>query len=77
VVEEHLSFQTVATKFGIRSKTQVENWVKKHRLGEPWRKPVVRKGRPKTKFGSVEEEVVYLRAEIDYLKKQYPNLHKE
>ncbi|OMF04285.1 transposase, partial [Paenibacillus amylolyticus] len=26
---------------------------------------------------SMEEEMAYLRAEIEYLKKQYPNLHKE
>jgi hypothetical protein len=25
----------------------------------------------------MEEEMAYLRAEIEYLKKQYPNLHKE
>ena len=37
----------------------------------------LRKGKPKTKFDSVEEEIAYLRAEIEYLKKRYPNLHGE
>ena len=35
------------------------------------------KGRPRTAFGSVEEERDYLQAQVDYLKKRYPNLVKE
>ena len=35
------------------------------------------KGRPRTVFGSVEEERDYLKAQVDYLKKRYPNLVKE
>jgi hypothetical protein len=35
------------------------------------------KGRPRTKFKSVEEERDYLKAQVEYLKKQYPNLVKE
>lgn len=34
-------------------------------------------GRPKTKFSSVEEERDYLKAQVEYLKKRYPNLHGE
>jgi hypothetical protein len=30
-----------------------------------------RKGRPRTKFASVEEELAYVKAERDYLKKLY------
>jgi hypothetical protein len=68
---------------GVPSNTQIKRWVKKHRAGEtlddkrqnglqkkPWRV-----GRPKTKFTNIEEELSYLKAEVDYLKKQYPNLH--
>ncbi|XOJ02550.1 hypothetical protein ACMX2M_12740 [Paenibacillus polymyxa] len=32
------------------------------------------KGRPRTNFGSVEEERDYLKAQVDYLKKRYPAL---
>lgn len=35
------------------------------------------KGRPRTKFKSVEEERDYLKAQVEYLKKQYPKLIKE
>ena len=69
----------------MRSPTQLKTWVKnfeegkqltdqrgKHTsVGTPF------KGRPKTKFNSVEEERDYYKAQVDYLKKQYPNLHGE
>jgi transposase len=35
------------------------------------------KGRPRTRFKSIEEERDYLKAQVEYLKKQYPNLVKE
>ncbi|PQP81642.1 hypothetical protein C0Q44_18245 [Paenibacillus sp. PCH8] len=35
------------------------------------------KGRPRKAFGSLEEERDYLKAQVDYLKKRYPNLVKE
>jgi transposase len=82
--EESLSYQAVAERMGIRSNTQVKQWVKKHRSGEALEDnrgstqgEAWRKGRPKTKFASVEEERDYLKAEVEYLKKQYPNLHGE
>jgi transposase len=63
---------------GIRSNTQVKQWVKKHRSGEALEDnrgstqgEAWRKGRPKTKFASVEEERDYLKAEVEYLKKQF------
>ncbi|MCC9089607.1 hypothetical protein [Bacillus pumilus] len=34
-------------------------------------------GRPKLTFKSVEEERDYLKAQVEYLKKRYPNLHGE
>lgn len=45
--------------------------------GKPFAQEAFRKGRPKTKFASVGEEMAYLKAEIEYLKKRYPNLHGE
>jgi hypothetical protein len=56
-------------------------WVKKWKNGQQFdeRSGVINpfKGRPRTNFKSVEEERDYLKAQVDYLKKQYPNLVKE
>lgn len=79
-LEEGLGAQRIADKFEIRSKTQVQQWIKKHLEGpkEDLRgKKAWRKGRPKTHFASVEEELAYIKAENEYLKKRYPNLHGE
>ncbi len=77
VNEEHMSIREVTKQLDIRNKSQVQNWVMKYRAGENLQPTVTRQGRPKTKFSSMEEEMAYLRAEIEYIKKQYPNLHKE
>lgn len=77
VNEEHMSIREVAKRLDIRNKSQVQTWAAKYRSGETLEKADQRRGRPKTKFSSLEEEMAYLRAEIEYLKKQYPNLHKE
>jgi len=34
-------------------------------------------GHPRTIFSTIEEERDYLKAQVDYLKKRYPNLVKE
>jgi transposase len=57
-------------------------WVKKWQNGKPFderkgNEPNPLKGRPRTVFGSVEEERDDLKAQVDYLKKRYPNLVKE
>jgi transposase len=77
VTEENMAYREVARRLGIRNKSQVEVWVKRHREGQPFEQTAFRQGRPKTKFASMEEEMAYLRAEIEYLKKRYPNLHGE
>ncbi|ANA81475.1 MULTISPECIES: transposase [Paenibacillus] len=80
-LEGSMSYQAVADKLGIRSCTQLKTWVRKYRDGEVFdtRKgsggPM--KGRPRTTFSSIEEERDYLKAQVDYLKKRYPNLLKE
>ncbi len=80
--EGSLSYQTVAERMGIRNCSQVKQWVKKYRDGSGFEdgrgksKGLIR-GRPKTQFASVEEELIYVKAERDYLKKRYPNLHPE
>ena len=77
---EGMSYQSVAEKLGVKSNTQIKQWVKKYRNGESLERRAEtawRKGRPKTKFASVEKELAYVKAERDYLKKRYQNLHKE
>lgn len=79
-LEEGLSPYQIADRFDIRSKTQVQQWIKKHLEGpkEDMRgKTAWRKGRSKTRFSSIEEELAYVKAENEYLKKRYPNLHGE
>ncbi|KOP68235.1 transposase [Bacillus sp. FJAT-18019] len=75
------SYQVLADKLGIRSCTQLKTWVRKHQNGEKFdmRKGSkgFMKGRSRTKFSSIEEERDYLKAQVDYLKKRYPNLLKE
>jgi transposase len=78
------SYQVLADELGMRSCTQLKVWVRKWKEGESFdtrggdstaSNPL--KGRPRTNFTSVEEERDYLKAQVDYLKKQYPNLLKE
>jgi transposase len=81
---EGMSYDAVAKALGVPSSTQIKQWVKKHRRGESFvdqqsassqDNPFI--GRPRTKFQSVEEERDYVKAQVEYLKKQYPNLHGE
>lgn len=75
------SYKVLADELGILNCTQLKVWVKKWKNGEPFDQrggvssPL--KGRPRTNFKSVEEERDYLKAQVNYLKKQYPNLVKE
>lgn len=78
------SYKIVAEQQGIRNCTQLKVWVRKWQKGESFDERKNEKnemnpmrGRPRTSFGSVEEERDYLKAQVDYLKKRYPNLIKE
>ncbi|WP_413227171.1 transposase [Cytobacillus oceanisediminis] len=75
------SYKVLSEELGIRHCSQLKVWVKKWKDGVPFdeRKGVSNplKGRPRTKFKSVEEERDYLKAQVEFLKKQYPNLVKE
>ncbi|GAB6523895.1 transposase [Bacillus cereus] len=77
------SDQILSNELEIRSPTQLKDWVKKHKQGEPLadqRGGESRELNPfhrlsKTTFKSIAEERDYLKAQVEYLKKQYPNLH--
>lgn len=68
VTEGNISYREVARQLRIQNKTQVHVWVKRYRDGKPFEQEAFRKGRPKTMFASVEEEMAYLKAGIEYLK---------
>ncbi|MBO9130770.1 transposase [Bacillus sp. 165] len=75
------SYVSISQEFGLRSSTQLKNWVKKYRNGELFDDQRGKSssyhpftGRPKTKFNSIEEERDYLKAQVEYLKKRYPNI---
>jgi transposase len=75
------SYKALAEELGIRNCSQLKVWVKKWKNRDSFdqRKESSNpfKGRPRTKFKSVEDERDYLKAQVEYLKKQYPNLVKE
>jgi len=70
-------YKKLAKRLGLKSKTQLRNWVVKVRRGESLENKCVKsdnphKGvRPRTKFDSLEDKLAYVEAERDYLKKLY------
>ncbi len=80
-VEGSASYKVVAQREGIRNCSQLKVWVRKWQNGESFdvrkSEPNPMKGRPRTSFQSIEEERDYLKVQVDYLKKRYPNLVKE
>lgn len=76
-LDEGVSYKQVASKLNIKSKTQFINWVKQFQekgadsfdIETRGRGTGGKRGRPKTKFNSLEEEVEYLRMEVEFLKK--------
>lgn len=81
-LNQHIGANTIAKELGLSEKKRVYDWVKKYEAeGEKafdvekrgkatkTQNGCFRKGRPKTKFSSLEEEVEYLRMENEFLKK--------
>lgn len=75
------SQSAIAKKYGLKSRTQLIEWVRKYQEtggisdsrgkssgNKGLKNPL--KGRPRTRFDSME----YYKAQVAYLKKQYPNL---
>jgi transposase len=75
------SYKVMAERLEIRNCTQLKVWVRKWQNGEVFDVRIEGlnplKGRPRTVFITVEEERDYLKAQVDFLKKRYPNLVKE
>lgn len=80
-VEGSSSYKVVAEQLEIRNCSQLKVWVKKWQNGDKFdeRKGLTNplKGRPRETFACIEEERDYLKAQVEYLKKRYPNLVKE
>ncbi|MDU5108732.1 MULTISPECIES: transposase [unclassified Clostridium] len=81
-LNKHIGANTIAKELGLSEKKRVYDWVKKYQaegdkafdIENRGKKSKIqangsRKGRPKTKFSSIEEEVEYLRMENEFLKK--------
>ena len=69
-------YKSLTKRLGLKSKTQLRDWVAKFRRGESLeegrgKKSGSPRGRPRTEFASLEEELAYVKAERDYLKKLY------
>lgn len=70
------SYATLCKELDIKDTKTLRCWVKKFQAGltlEETRGKTIssRRGRPRSKFASLEEEIAYLKAERDYLKKLY------
>ncbi|SEO87381.1 Transposase [Amphibacillus marinus] len=73
--EEGWTYRQLRERFGIKSDAQIAEWVKKTQMGMSFED---QRGLWNRKtFSSLEEENAYLKAQVDYLKKQNPNLHGE
>lgn len=82
LVEKYLAgeggIETLALSNGLKSKTQLKDWIRKYRLGELTETNADKrgcgagshKGRPREKFESQEQQLEYLKLENEYLKKK-------
>jgi len=66
------SYRALTIRLGLKDKRQLRNWVARFRAGESLEdNRRGESGRPRTHFSSIEEELAYVKAERDYLKKLY------
>ncbi len=74
-LEEGWSYRQLREHFGIKSDAQIAEWVKKFQNGESFEDQ--RGVWTRKHFSSLEEENAYLKAQVEYLKKRHPNLHRK
>lgn len=70
------SYQQLTDELGLKDKKTLRRWVAQVQRGESLedrrgKATGSRRGRPRTKFDSLEEKLAYVEAERDYLKKLY------
>ena len=70
------SYRQRCEELGIKDKKSLRTWVAKVKRGDSLedgrgKHECFRRGRPRTKFDSLEEKLAYVEAERDYLKKLY------
>lgn len=75
-LEGEVGYQKLCKELGIKDTKSLRLWVNKVQRGESLenkkrKRCVCDKPHPKTKFASIEEELAYVKAERDYLKKLY------
>ena len=75
-LEGDKGYRALAKELGIKSSKTLRSWVTKHQRGESLaetrgRKIGSQRGRPRTEFASAEEELAYVKAELEYVKKLY------
>lgn len=71
-------YEPLAERLGLKDSKQLRNWVKKVNRGESLEDGRGKtshlgkgRGRPRTHFSSAEEELSYVKAELEYVKKLY------
>jgi transposase-like protein len=74
-IEEHMSYSQILEKLNIKSDAQLVRWIRKFKSGETFEDRRGKGGRKH--FDSKDEEIAYLKAQVEYLKKLNPNLHGE
>lgn len=74
-LEEHMSYSQILEKLDIKSDAQLVRWIRKFKSGETFEDRRGTGGRKH--FDSKDEEIAYLKAQVEYLKKLNPNLHGE
>lgn len=70
------SYRQLTEELGIKDSKTLRTWVSKVRKGESLEEgrgktKMVRRGRPKTNFSSIEEELAYIKSERDFYKALY------
>jgi transposase-like protein len=70
------SYRQICEELGIKDKKTLRQWVAKVKNSESLedgrgKSASPRKGRPRTKFETIEEKLAYVEAERDYLKKLF------
>ncbi|WP_449599602.1 IS3 family transposase [Paenibacillus sp. Marseille-Q9583] len=69
-LEEHMSYSQILEKLDIKSDAQLVRWILKFKSGETFEDRRGKGGRKH--FDSKDEEIAYLKAQVEYLKKLNP-----